>query len=103
MCCDKYQETIDDLISSRTTVAMTEYKFWHDTVGQYLRLTIFNFYGRETTINCYDQPPPPDAVTEIGHITTLWDFTINTSKSLKANHPNIVCDLRPQRQVVSSY
>ena len=32
----------------------------------------------------------PDPVTDIGNITILWDFSIHTDRTIKANRPDIV-------------
>ena len=77
-------------------MAPTEYKTRHDRVGQYLHWKICNFYGKETERNWYEHHPDP--VTEIGPVTILWDYTIHTDRTIKANRPDIVIKDHKQKK-----
>jgi hypothetical protein len=85
--CGIQVETIDHLVSGCSLMAANEYKNRHDQIGQYIHWKMCKHYGKETTKNWYEHHPQP--VTEIGHITILWDFTIHTDRTIKANRPDI--------------
>ena len=87
--CSKHVETIDHLVSGCPVLTPNEYMKRHDRVGQYLHWCICKHYGVETEAkNWYEHHPP--AVVEHKNITVLWDFPINTDRTIKANRPDIV-------------
>ena len=75
-------------------LAPTEYKARHDRVGQYLHWKICRHYKIQTVEEWYKHQPEP--VTEGPHTTILWDFSINTDRTIKANRPDIV--IKDQRE-----
>ena len=85
--CDTAVETIDHIISGCSVLAPNEYKNRHDRLGQYIHWQICKHYGRKVPDKWYEHHP--EAVTEIGDTTILWDFTINTDRTIKANRPDI--------------
>lgn len=86
--CDKYQETIDHLISGCSILAPNEYKNRHDRVGQYLHWTMCKHFGKCVSKHWYEHRPAP--VTEIEDVTILWDYTIHTDRKIEANRPDII-------------
>ena len=87
--CNNHVETIDHLVSGCPTLTPNEYVKRHDRVGQYLHWCICNHYGIELeAAHWYEHHPP--AVVEQGNVTVLWDFPINTDRTIKANRPDIV-------------
>ena len=86
--CDKAVETVDHLVAGCSVLAPTEYKARHDRVGQYLHWNICKHYNIKTEANWYEHHPKP--VTEGDRVTILWDFPINTDRTIKANRPDIV-------------
>ena len=86
--CGKSDETIDHIVSNCSVLAPIEYTTRHDRVAQYIHWTLCNHYGIETTNRWYDHKPEP--VVNIKNITILWDFSIHTDRTIKANRPDIV-------------
>ncbi len=86
--CRQYDETIDHLVSGCPMLAANEYTFRHDKVGRYIHWKICQHFQLPTTEKWYDHQPQP--VTEKENITVLWDFSISTDKTIKANRPDIV-------------
>ena len=65
----------------------TEYKNRHDRVGEYLHWKISKHCKTPHTEKWYEHKTPP----VVGESTTiLWDFQINTDRTIQANRPDIV-------------
>ena len=75
-------------MSGCTVLAPVEYKSRHDRVGQYLHWKICRHYQIPTEEKWYKHKPDP--VTEGQNATILWDFGINTDRTVRANRPDIV-------------
>ena len=86
--CDKSTETIDHIVAGCSVLAPTEYTHRHDRVGQYLHWKICQHYGAPHAKTWYEHKPQP--VVETKNATILWDFSINTDRTIKANRPDIV-------------
>ena len=86
--CDKFDETIDHLISGCHVLAPNEYQNRHDRVGQYLHWKICKHYDLPTDRNWYNHKPKP--VVENEKAIILWDFPINTDRTIQANRPDII-------------
>ena len=86
--CDKFDETIDHLVSGCPVLTPSEYVKRHDRVGQYLHWGICKHYGIEAHQNWYEHQPDP--VTEGPNVTILWDFPVNTDRTIQANRPDII-------------
>lgn len=86
--CDKFVETIDHLVAGCPVLTPSEYVRRHDRVGQYLHWGICKHYGIDTHRNWYEHHPQP--VTESQHVTILWDFSVNTDRTIQANRPDII-------------
>ena len=56
-------------------------------MGQYLHWRIYQHYNAQHAEHRYEHHPEP--VTEGNDATILWDFTIHTDRSIKANRPGI--------------
>ena len=56
-------------------------------MGQYLHWRICQHYNAQHAEHWYEHHPEP--VTEANDATILWDFTIHTDRSVKANRPDI--------------
>ena len=87
--CSKHVETVDHLVSGCPVLTPTEYVKRHDRVGQYLHWCICNDYGIEVEAKNWWEHHPPDVVGS-NNVTILWDFPINTDRTIKANRPDIV-------------
>ena len=96
--CDQHTETIDHLVSGCTVLAPTEYVRRHDRVGQYLHWGICNHFGIDTHPNWYEHHPLP--VVEIDNITILWDFPVNTDRTIQANRPDIIIKDKKKKECI---
>ena len=94
--CRKYVETVDHLVSGCPVLTPNEYVKRHDRVGQYLHWCICKHYGVKIEADYWYEHHPP-AVVEKDHVTILWDFPINTDRTIKANRPDIVVKDRQKR------
>ena len=86
--CNQYVETVDHLISGCPILARREYLVRHNKVAQYVHWKICNHYGLKTTSMWYEHETPPAVENE--NVTVLWDFSIQTDRSIRANKPDIV-------------
>ena len=86
--CDKSVETIDHLVSGCSVLAPSEYVQRHDRVGQYLHWGICREYQIDVHQHWYEHKPLPVVNSE--DVTILWDFPINTDRTIEANRPDIV-------------
>ena len=94
--CDKSLETIDHIVSGCSVLAPKEYLQRHDRIGQYIHWKLCRHYGMKTVRNWYEHHPEP--VTEIGDVTLLWDFSIHTDRTIKANRPDIVIKNKKEKE-----
>ncbi|XP_066912726.1 uncharacterized protein [Clytia hemisphaerica] len=94
--CNKHVESIDHLVSGCPVLTPNEYVKCHDRIGQYLHWCICKHYGVETDASFWYEHHPP-AVVESKNVTILWDFPINTDRTIKANRPDIVVKDRKKR------
>ena len=83
----QYDETSDHLISGCATLARNKYLNRHNRVPQYLHWKICKHYGTQHTENWYENQP--EAVTETDTVATLWDYSIQTERKIKASKPGI--------------
>ena len=86
--CHTYKETIDHLVSGCPTLARKEYIERHNKVAQYVHWKLCKHYQLEASDQWYEHQTPP--VIENEKITILWDFPIQTDRTIKANRPDIV-------------
>ena len=70
-------------------LAPKEYTDRHDKVGQYIQLdqspNTFTYLMLTTGGRHH-----PESVVEGENVTVLWDFSIHTDRTIKANRPDIV-------------
>ena len=86
--CKQQQETIDHIVSGCPTLAVTEYLIRHNKVAKYVHWKICQHYGITVNQHWYEHETPP--VVENNEVTILWDFSIQTDRTIKANRPDIV-------------
>ena len=86
--CEDKVETIVHLVAGCLILAPKEYKDRHDKLGQYLHWRICQHYNASHAEHWYEHHPEP--VTKGNDATILWDFTIHTDRSIKANRPDII-------------
>ena len=85
--CDEKIETIDHLISGCSVLAKTEYLKRHNKIAQYIHWNVCRFYKLEVSDNWYDHVTPP--VMENNKAVIMWDFSIQTDRTIRANRPDI--------------
>ena len=86
--CGERVETIDHLIPGCSVLTPGEYKRRHDGVGQYLHWKICNHFKVSTKINWYEHHSEP--ITDGPNFMILWDFPIQTDRTIQANGPDVV-------------
>ncbi|XP_078348127.1 uncharacterized protein LOC144633190 isoform X1 [Oculina patagonica] len=86
--CNKYDETIDHIVSGCPELAKTEYIHRHDKAAAYIHWKVCHNYNIETSEKWYDHEP--ETVTENEDVTILWDMPIHTDRKITANRPDIV-------------
>ena len=86
--CNKFTETVDHLVAGCPMLARQEYLTRHNRVAQYVHWKICNHYGFKTSPKWYEHETPP--VVENNEAAILWDFSIQTDRSIPANRPDIV-------------
>ena len=90
MCryCSEHQETINHLVSGCPTLAINEYMIRHNKVAQYIHWKVCQHYELRVADHWYEHQAMP--VTENNKVTILWDFPIQTDRTIKANRPDII-------------
>ncbi|XP_078357225.1 uncharacterized protein LOC144642106 [Oculina patagonica] len=86
--CNKYDETIDHIVSGCPELSKTEYTHRHDKAAAYIHWKVCHNYNIETSEKWYDHEP--ETVTENEDVTILWDMPIHTDRKITANRPDIV-------------
>ena len=86
--CKNSKETIDHIVASCSTIAPTEYLERHNKIAKYLHWNICKEAGIKTCDKWYEHIPEP--VVNTNEITILWDFSIHTDRTIKANRPDLV-------------
>jgi hypothetical protein len=86
--CKVKAETIDHIISGCSMIAATEYLERHNKIGRYLHWKMCISAGIQVSEKWYTHVPEP--VTENNHTSILWDFSINTDRTIRANRPDII-------------
>ena len=86
--CGIHKETVNHLISGCPILAKKEYLDRHNKVAQYVHWKICKYYNIAETDKWYEHLTPP--VLENNKVCLLWDFSIQTDKTIKANKPDIV-------------
>ena len=87
-CCDKFDETVNHLVSGCPVLAPKEYTDRHDKVGQYIHWTISKHFHLPHADNRWEHHP--ESVVEGENVTVLLEFSIHTDRTIKANRPDIV-------------
>jgi hypothetical protein len=88
--CGQHDEFIDHIVSSCPVLAPTEYMHRHNRIGTYIHWHICKYYDIDNIPeHWYDHEP--EMVTSKGNsVTILWDFPIQTDRTILANRPDIV-------------
>ena len=86
--CGERVDTIDYPISGCSVLTPGEYKRRHNRVGQYLHWKICNHFKVSTKKNWYEHHLEP--ITDGPNFMIIWDFPIQTNRTIQANRPDIV-------------
>ena len=86
--CNKYDVTIDHIVSGCPELAKTEYIHQHDKAAAYIHWKVCHNYNIKTSEKWYDHEL--ETVTENEDVTILWDMPIHTDRKTTANRPDIV-------------
>ena len=86
--CGAHQETIDHLLAGCPTLAKNEYLIRHNKVAQYVHWQTCKGYGIAVKGSWYDHETP--SVIENERVKILWDFSVQTDRTIKANRPDII-------------
>ena len=85
--CGKFEETVDQLVSGYLIMTPNEYLQRHDRVGQYIHWKICQYYNAPYGRNWCKHKPQKLVETKTAII--LWDFPIQTDRTIQANKPDI--------------
>ena len=96
--CKEKTETIDHIISGCSAIAATEYMARHNKIGVYLHWNICKSKEINVTDKWYNHQPEP--VTENDKCKILWDFAINTDRTIKANRPDIIVKNKTDKKCI---
>jgi hypothetical protein len=94
--CQKYEETIDHIVSGCPELAKTEYTERHNRIARYVHWSLCRHYNIDTPDKYYQHEPK--TVCENDHVTILWDMPITTDREIKANRPDIIVRDRNNKQ-----
>ena len=86
--CNRYDESIDHILSGCPELAKTEYIKRDNNAAAYTHWKIFKHYNIKANDKWYERQP--ETVTENGKVTILWDMQVHTDKTIKANKPDII-------------
>ena len=86
--CDADDETVVHILSECSKLAQKEYKqVRHDNVTKMLHWKLSEKWGSNKAEKWYIHKP--EKVLESGNYKILWDFPIQTDKTLEHNRPDI--------------
>ena len=90
MCriCNRYEETIDHIVSGCIAPAKTGYIQRHNKAAAYIHWKTCQHYNVQVSNEWYEHEPA--TVTENKEATILWDMQIHTDREIAANKPDIV-------------
>ena len=98
MCrvCRKKGEIINHIICECSNLAQKEYKRRHDNVARVVHWEICKKYNLPRTEKWYNHKP--DGVITHENIKLLWDFNINTDYKIQHRRPDIVVELKSNKE-----
>ena len=86
--CNKFEESVDHIVSGCPELAKSEYIHRHNKAAAYIHWHICQHYNIKTKDKWYEHEP--ETVSENDNITILWDMSIHTDREIKANRPDII-------------
>ena len=87
--CNRYDESIDHILSGCPELAKTEYINRHNNAAAYMHWKILKHYNIKANDDKWYEHQP-ETVTENEKVTILWDMQVHTDKTIKANKPDII-------------
>ena len=94
--CGEKGETVNHIICECSKLAQKEYKRHHDNVARIVHWEICNKYDQPKAEQWYNHKP--EGVTENESIKVLWDFNINTDNEIEHRRPDIVVELKSEKE-----
>ena len=86
--CNRYDESIDHILSGCPQLAKTEYIKRQNNAAAYMHWKILKHYNMKANDKWYEHQP--ETVTENEKVTILWDVQVHTDKTIKASKPDII-------------
>ena len=86
--CNRYDESIDHILSGCPELAKSEYIKRHNNDAAYMHWKILKHSNIKANDKWYEHQP--ETVTENEKVTMLWDMQVHTDKTIKANKPDII-------------
>ena len=86
--CGKFPETVDHIVAGCPILAEKEYLIRHDRLGQYIHWKACKRYNIKVPEQWYKHKPAD--VINGENVTILWNFDIQTDRTINANRPDIV-------------
>ena len=94
--CGEKGETVNHIICECSKLAQKEYKRRHDNVAWIVHWEICKKYDLPRAEQWYNHKP--EGVTENESIEVLWDFNINTDYEIEHRRPDIVVELKSEKE-----
>ena len=90
MCrlCKEKEETVSHIVSECSKITQTEYKKRHDRVATTIHWALCKKYGLPYTEKWNDHSAEP--VMENEHVKLLWDFNVQTDRTIEARRPDLI-------------
>ena len=88
--CGQHDENIDHIVSSCPTLAPTEYLTRHNRIGTYIHWNICKYYEIEEIADQWYLHEPKMVTNKSDEVTILWDFPIQTDRTILGNRPDIL-------------
>ena len=85
---NRYDESIDHILSGCPELAKTEYIKRQNIAAAHMHWKILKHYNIKTNDKWYEHKP--ETFTQNEKVTTLWDMQVHTDKTIKANKPDII-------------
>jgi hypothetical protein len=93
--CQQHPETIHHIVSGCPALAANTYIERHDNVGRYVHWCLCKDSGMPATERWYQHQPT--AVQENEKVKLLWNLSIQTDRTIRANKPDIVAVDKPTK------
>ena len=84
--CNKYEETVDHIVSGCPKLTQTEYINRHDKATAYIHWKVCQSHNIKTLEKWYDYTP--EMVTESEDATILWNMQIHKDHEIATNKPD---------------